>query len=1642
MNIKRQVNVDETSNESVRSIKINTPWKAKKKISPSTNYYKDISLVTTAMNRTDFLKQTIPTWLYKNFREIIIVDWSSNTPIIQDMPEIALNEKVKIIRIDDKKHFHLSAARNIGARQATGKYLLFIDADIKITGDLVKSVVDRKFYRGRSGVTGKSTSGTCLIPRINFESVSGYNQQIVTWGYEDNDLYNRLERSGLRKNTFLKGSISHIDHSDELRIENRPQEGRTIDETREENADMSDKKRAIVVAVKWIFDQTCTLLTNLEENISVPYDLYVFHEGLTPEQQTVIKEVYNCKDIKEYDEFTESNTREFTSQTMARYECFNLLKYYNQVMWLDIDILIRKNIDEMFYEYTDGICAVTKELGFERNFTGWVIPDDIIPVDKIPMGEPFSNFGIMIVNDNLPNHQELAKWCTEKTYQLFEDDKLYFPDQAVLNFMIWNFDLPLTKMDIKYNYSWVLEDAGIKRIDDPVIYHFIGINKPWRDDLIEDANKKHGRKYVSDWRKIYKRRRNVLNENTKVWLLAAIGADIKLLPQFMKHYKKLGIDNYIIVLNAKSMEDPIIESTQIILDQYDTKIAKIWTEPFTENTKVEYERETILKMCDKQDWIIYADMDEFHEYPYDLKYMLAYCEKNGYTYMIGEVLDRIGAGGKLVDFNPDLPVEEQFPVGCHITRNFLNACTREVVAARTKHYVYHGHHGILDENSGWLMQKEHLLKQKPPFDIVVNHYKWDTSVIPRMKQVMDEYADDSPAGSAWFFETENAYNHMVKYDGINIDDPIFECIDPNDRRMMKRNLIYYIYPIQGAMLNFNIRQLIKYFTIFNNKKIVYASIDENTLSAQELQELFALHGLPDYSLRLIKNNPELGEGVSFYEMLAEVKSLNKDEATFFAHAKGVSPDVLKRRKCTMEELFVWLEQMYKLNLEDISLVNEVMRNYPCAGTFKDTNVINMDTKWYYAGTFFWFNHKELFSRPDWEDVGKGRYRVEEYLGKKFKASEGYCFGDYNNMGFMYESKTYERIDPIRRNFNPADISIVTTCMNRWEFLQKALGTWRYKGFKEIIIVDWSSDEPVYNNLRGFDPEWDHIRIVRVEGKDHFNAGVARNVGVSISTGKYLWFLDSDQMLIDLKSCEDLCLREGRFYHGTDNIPPFGTCIIARKNLDSVGGYTEYMPGYGWEDNDLYDRLMWSGVGRYYYPDSVVKHIDHDDDLRIKHRGQEGKTMRETLVKNRLLKRKWSKDCEHEKVDFEIIEIKNEPPVLSETDMDLQPKDVSVVVPLKDNEEFLKKAIPQWFNHNFKEILIVDWTSRTPIKEFLKKEFDGLEGLWFNQFGHGEYFNSGFSKSIPPIPQLDTVGNAKYRGTCIKMLRVEGQGELNIGAGFNVGSRACGGLDLLYVEAKEENIDLEAYLERTKQIDYHKGEKLQIESANEVSVVTTCMNRIEFLSQSLPTWLGRGFKEIVIVDWNSETPILDEIKAITKGCEETIKVVRVEGMDHFNAGLARNTGTRETTSEYVLYMDSDIKVINFMNVKLSPETFYHGLNKRSPFGTCFIPKKALEDVNGYTELMPGYGWEDNDLYIRVEEAGYNRVYLDRGCIEHIDHSDELRFKHRGQEGSTIIESLQKNTLQRVRGTEWSKDNEQQIVEYKVYTNKKHSHNEGI
>lgn len=216
-----------------------------------------------------------------------------------------------------------------------------------------------------------------------------------------------------------------------------------------------------------------------------------------------------------------------------------------------------------------------------------------------------------------------------------------------------------------------------------------------------------------------------------------------------------------------------------------------------------------------------------------------------------------------------------------------------------------------------------------------------------------------------------------------------------------------------------------------------------------------------------------------------------------------------------------------------------------------------------------------------------------------------------------------------------NISLICACKNRYKPLRVSLTSWLlYDEIKEIIIVDWDSDESI-NYLSEID---DRIKIVTVSEQKYFNQPQPLNIAASLATQEYILKVDCDYILNPYHNFfENYSVDQNSFVSGhhdhespeyidpetglsmfdksnmsTDDLLTYvnsyshffkyltGMLLVSRENFIKIGGYNEnFGKYYAFEDDEICDRLKLLGLEQQKIKyDYNLIHIPHPDKKRF------------------------------------------------------------------------------------------------------------------------------------------------------------------------------------------------------------------------------------------------------------------------------------------------------------------------------------------------------------------------------------------------------------------------------------------------------------
>lgn len=179
-----------------------------------------VSVIIPCKGRLEQLKQCLPTVLNQTYEDVEIVVVEYNCP--DRTKGYCENMGVKCVSADvPVNYWNLCKARNLGARNSTGEVLLFLDADTILQPTFIEeSLRAMDFDAFLTGLTEPPWNGCgcLLVNRDDFFNVRGYNELFEGWGYDDFNMYERLEHD-LFHEKFDPNLISNLSHEDSGRNE-------------------------------------------------------------------------------------------------------------------------------------------------------------------------------------------------------------------------------------------------------------------------------------------------------------------------------------------------------------------------------------------------------------------------------------------------------------------------------------------------------------------------------------------------------------------------------------------------------------------------------------------------------------------------------------------------------------------------------------------------------------------------------------------------------------------------------------------------------------------------------------------------------------------------------------------------------------------------------------------------------------------------------------------------------------------------------------------------------------------------------------------------------------------------------------------------------------------------------------------------------------------------------------------------------------------------------------------------------------------------------------------------------------------------------------------------------------------------------
>jgi glycosyltransferase involved in cell wall biosynthesis len=150
-----------------------------------------------------------------------------------------------------------------------------------------------------------------------------------------------------------------------------------------------------------------------------------------------------------------------------------------------------------------------------------------------------------------------------------------------------------------------------------------------------------------------------------------------------------------------------------------------------------------------------------------------------------------------------------------------------------------------------------------------------------------------------------------------------------------------------------------------------------------------------------------------------------------------------------------------------------------------------------------------------------------------------------------------------------------------------------------------------------------VTVVEIAGRTQFELSEAKNAGIHAARTPWICLIDADVLLAD--GAADQMRRRLHPHHFLRCLTAWegvgGTIVASRQALLQVGGHDPIYQGWGEEDDDLIDALLFIGERADALPQSWISHLHHDDALRTRFHEQSDR--RQTQLCNRIYRAiKW------------------------------------------------------------------------------------------------------------------------------------------------------------------------------------------------------------------------------------------------------------------------------------------------------------------------------------------------------------------------------------------------------------------------------------
>lgn len=266
----------------------------------------------------------------------------------------------------------------------------------------------------------------------------------------------------------------------------------------------------------------------------------------------------------------------------------------------------------------------------------------------------------------------------------------------------------------------------------------------------------------------------------KPLLVTVAGSRANILRHQLSHYKNMTSGAYIVIYQHENSDQNFCEEIKKIANEFGAKI-------YAARTYRPFDWEQVTKLYNEvkslypSDWWIVSDDDELQVYWDEPQNIIRECDANGWQYVTGGFVDRIGLNGEFPKIEKDSDLWSLFPIAGFFRYPLSGACPNKTTLCKGSIEVTNGQHYVKINGSeiygpmGWRHPWRYPINSN---FVQVHHFKWDNTVFERIKSVAD-----IDQNYAYSHEYEKMYQSIKNQDfKINISNPDFYCqhLESND----------------------------------------------------------------------------------------------------------------------------------------------------------------------------------------------------------------------------------------------------------------------------------------------------------------------------------------------------------------------------------------------------------------------------------------------------------------------------------------------------------------------------------------------------------------------------------------------------------------------------------------------------------------------------------------------------------------------------------------------------------------------------------------------------------------------------------------------------------------------------------------------